>query len=146
MAEVRGLKELQAQLADLPAKLAAKALAQGMKKAMAPVLAAAKAMAPRDTGALADSLKLAIRRSRDGTVRVGIRIGGSKRGAGGADGKGKDTLPPARRWHFIELGTADLAPHPFLRPALDQNAERVLGMLKDEVLVAIQKVTRGAKK
>lgn len=140
--QIHGLKELRATLAELPAKLAAKALVQGMRKAFAPVLAAAKQMAPRDTGSLADSLRLTSRKGRDGVIRVGIRIGASKRGAGGADGVGKDTLPPARRWHFVELGTADLAPHPFLRPALDANKQAVLDALKVEILEAIKKVTK----
>ncbi len=63
-------------------------------------------------------------------VFVGIRIGGTK---------SAKALPPARRWHWIELGTAFQAAHPFLRPALDQNASGVLDALRIELAKSITK-------
>jgi hypothetical protein len=44
-----------------------KALAQACRKAFKPVLAAAKAFAPRDSGALTDSIKLTVKKPRKAT-------------------------------------------------------------------------------
>jgi HK97 gp10 family phage protein len=67
---------------------------------------------------------------------VGLYIGD----AGGAGNPGE--LPPARRWHFIEFGTADLAAHPYLRPALDANADAVLTLLRTELQASIDRALR----
>jgi HK97 gp10 family phage protein len=151
--QVRGLNVLLEQLNALQLELAAKALAKAGRAAFKPVLDAAKAMAPRDTGALADSLVLKVEKPKgdDGVFRVGIKIGkgkGAKQAklAAAAFGEGQSkSLPPARRWHFIELGTSKLAAHPFLRPALDQNANRVVELLKVELRKSIDAaVKKGA--
>lgn len=127
-----GMAALQEQLTNLGAELGVKAMAQAARQAFKPVLEAARAMAPVDTGELRDSLRLSVKKPRagDGVVVVGLRIGGSK----GAKG-----LPPARRWHLAEFGTAFQAAHPFLRPALDQNAAAVLELLKTELVKSIAK-------
>lgn len=145
--QVRGMKGLLEQLTRLQADLAAKALAKAGRAAFKPVLDAAKAMAPRDTGALADSLVLKVEKPKgdDGVFRVGIKIGKGKAAkqaviAAAAFGEGQSKgLPPARRWHFIELGTSKLAAHPFLRPALDQNAALVVELLKAQLQAQIFK-------
>lgn len=155
--DVRGLDALQAQLLELGAELGLKTLAEAARKAFKPVLDDAKSMVPVDTGELRDSLKLSVVKSGSGdmAIAVGIRIGkgtGSKqaRVAAAAFGEGQlNSRPPARRWHFIELGTAELAPHPFLRPALDKNASRVLEALKVEIAKgiarALKKGSRGPR-
>lgn len=135
-----GLSALQAQLVDLGAELGQKALAQAARKAFKPVLETAKRLVPRDTGDLAEAIKLSVKKpgSGDAVVVVGLRIG---RGKISAPGK----LPPSARWHFIELGTVKLAAHPFLRPALDGNATAVLEQLKVELVKSIEKVRRKRK-
>jgi HK97 gp10 family phage protein len=55
---------------------------------------------------------------------------------------GSRTLPPARRWHFVELGTARLPPKSFARRALDENAEGVLAVMGDELEKILRKVAR----
>ena len=149
---IRGIGELNAKLTALGSELAAKALAQAARKAFKPVLDDAKRLVPRDTGALADSLLLAVVRKNDDTLAVGIKIGrgrGSKQAriAAAAFGEAQDDgLPPARRWHFIELGTSRTPAHPYLRPALDANAAEVIELLKKELRVSIEKALakRGA--
>jgi HK97 gp10 family phage protein len=146
--EVKGLGKLLDQLNKLQAELAAKVLAQAGRKAFKPVLDAAKAMAPKDSGDLADSLKLSVVKptSENGVLKVGIKIGvgrGSKQAkiAAAAFGEAQSkALPPARRWHFIELGTSKQAAHPYLRPALEHNSGEVLELLKGELQKAIFKV------
>ncbi len=146
--KVDGFKQLRRQLDDMKNQaLAAKVLGAAMRKAFAPVLEAARAMVPIDEGLLRESLSLTLRRSkRDDTIQVGLRIGGGVRAkqaaaAGAAFGSAAD-VPPARRWHFIEFGTANMAAHPFLRPALDSNAARVLELLKSELAAGIVKAAR----
>jgi HK97 gp10 family phage protein len=131
-----GLKELQAQLVNLGAELGVKTLARAARKAFQPVLDDARNLVPVDTGELRDSLKLSSKRPRSGdtVVVVGLRVG-----AGRGDGT---KVPPARRWHWIELGTAKLPAHPFARPALDRNADRVLELLKEELVKGIQRAVR----
>lgn len=133
--KLHGLRELQQQLKDLgDTVLASKVLAKAARDAFRPVLEAAKSMVPRDSGALADSLMLATRRNPDGSVSVGIKIGRSRRAKQAAIARavfgGDAELPPARRWHFVEFGTAHQAAHPFLRPALDTRTGQVLEGLK----------------
>jgi HK97 gp10 family phage protein len=127
--KLQGLDGLHAQLVEIGGNLAIKTLAKAARKAFKPVLEAAKRMAPRDSGALADSLRISVVKKGDG-VAVGIVIGK----AVGKPGE----LPPKRRWHWIEFGTAKQQPHPFLRPALAANASAVLDALAIELRAGIQ--------
>lgn len=143
--EVHGVKELFKKLEELENQaLSVKVIAAAMRKAFKPVLEAAKAMVPVNEGLLRESMTLTMRKGKGGTIQVGIRIGGGARSkqaaAAGAAFGGGSALPPARRWHFIEFGTSDLAAHPFLRPALDANAQQVLSLLKEELAAGLRKV------
>jgi HK97 gp10 family phage protein len=130
--KVEGLAALQAQLVELGGEMGVKALAQAARKAFKPVLESAKGLVPKHSGALRDAIKVSVLKpGADSVVVVGLRIGGGP--------KGSKELPAARRWHFIEFGTAHMAAHPFLRPALDQNAAKVLEDLKTELAKSIQK-------
>lgn len=152
MSRLLGLAALEKQLLELGAQLAAKALAQAARRAFAPVLETAKALVPRDSGALADSLRLStVYGPGDAVVRVGISIGGGHarqaRIAAAVFGESQAEIPPARRWHFIELGTSKMPAHPYLRPALDGNVDRVLELLKVELRKSIDNaVKKGAGK
>lgn len=134
---LEGVAALEAQLNELGVEVALKSLARVARKAFLPVLDAARALAPIESGELRDAVKVSVVKPSGGesVVVVGLKIGrGSTPGDGGA--------PAARRWHFTELGTAFMSAHPFLRPALDQNAERVLGLLKEGLVAEIQRVLR----
>ena len=113
------------------------------------MLEAAKALAPVDTGALRDAIRISVVKPKtgDAVVVVGLRISGrginQARVAAAAFGEGQfRQTPPSRRWHFIELGTSELAAHPFLRPALDTNAAAVTALLMEELVKAIAAATR----
>lgn len=138
---VQGLASLEAQLVELGAQLGIKALAQASRRAFKPVLEAAQRLVPVDTGELRDAIKLSVKKPKDGesVVVVGLWIG---KGA-----KGSKKIPSVRRWHWVELGTAHMAAHPYLRPALDQNAGAVLELLKTELVKSIQKAAakKGSK-
>lgn len=153
---LKGLEGVREQLAAVDAELAAKALGQAMREAMKPVLATAKQLVPVWSGALRDALTLSVVKPSSGdlVIAVGLRVSsggsGSKQAAiaAAAFGEGQSReLPPARRWHFIELGTIHLKAHPYARPALDQNAQGVLDSLKDllakKIQAAVQKKAKG---
>ena len=136
--KIEGMETLQAQLLKLGAEAGVKALAEAARIAFAPVLEAAKSMAPVKTGALRDSLRLTLKKPKNGelVIVVGLRIAGGK-------GVGEEA-DPARRWHFEEFGTAHMAAHPVLRPALEQNADIVLEERKNQSAKAIQRaIERG---
>ncbi len=149
--KVTGLDSLQAQLLDLGAELGAKLLAQAVRKAFAPVFEAARGLVPVDSGELRDSIKLTVVKpgSSDTVVAVGLRIGKASAAKAGSmspargfqRGDGRH-FPAARRWHWIEFGTAHMAAHPFLRNALDANAGAVLDLLKEELAKSIQRAVR----
>lgn len=71
-------------------------------------------------------------------MRVGIlggaRTGGKSETASGYPGG--DT----RHWRHVELGTEDTRAQPFLRPALEQNAQEVLTTLADALRAEVAKL------
>lgn len=138
---VRGLSTLQAQLRSISAEMAGKALQGAARASFKRVKDTARALAPRDTGALASAINIGTAKGPgDSVAIVGLVVASNSTDmkqatlAAAAFGESQSTrLPPARRWHFAELGTARQAPHPFLRPALDQNAQAVVDDLKPQL-------------
>jgi len=143
--KLEGLEGLNAQLRELKALAAARVLTRAARLAFAPVLETAKALVPVDTGLTRDNIKLQVQKPKGAgaVLAVGLRIAAAK----GAQKLGREvSLSPHWRWHFIELGTSKMAAKPFLRPALDQNAARVLETLKRELLAGIQRALRRQRK
>jgi HK97 gp10 family phage protein len=141
--EVRGLKDLQQQLLELGAELAQKTLAKAARKAFLPVLNAAIAKVPVDTGLTRDNIKITVAKPKkgDSVVVVGLRIA---KAAPRQRADGSMAKSPDFRWHFIELGVAahGIAARPFLRPALDENADQVVSSLKEELEKAISQALK----
>lgn len=142
--KLQGLDALKAQLQELKAEAAGKALARAARKAFLPVLAAAQALAPVDTGLLRDSIKITVVRPQggDAVVQVGLRVAASK----GAVKLGRMTISAHWRWHFVELGTSKMAAKPFFRPALDQNAQQVLDTLREELVKGLARAVKRQRK
>ncbi len=134
--QVLGLQALQDQLLEIGAELGQKTLAAASRRAFAQVIERAKGLVPVDSGALRDALRLRVVKPKGGDtmVVVGMYVAATK-------GNGKE-LPPARRWHFVELGTVHMPAHPFARPALDATAGSVLEDLKTELAAAIQRAMK----
>lgn len=80
---------------------------------------------PVDTGALRDSIEVAVRTSRNGAVRGRVVVGGN-------DAEGATYYA-----FFLEFGTARMAAKPFLRPAVDAARSRVQGLLARRILSGI---------
>ncbi len=153
---VQGLPELQAQLRELGATMAARVLATAARKAFMPVIEAARARAPTAnestgaTGITKESIKIRVIRPKSGdtVVQVGLRIARSAEAAGlvrASRGvvKRRDA---SWRWHFVEFGTVHQAARPFIRPAMDENAQQVIDELKKELVKGINKVLRKSAK
>jgi HK97 gp10 family phage protein len=149
--KVSGLEGIQAQLEAVSAEIGQKALAAALRKQFKPVVEMAKALVPKDTGALAASLSLTVVKPSGGdtVVAVGLRVNDKAapikqaRVAAAAFGEGQTSeLPPSRRWHFEELGTIKMPARPFARPALDSNAQGMLDGLRDELSAAILKALK----
>lgn len=146
---LKGLKAVQAQLENVAAETRVKLLRSAMREAFKPVLEEAKARVPRDSGALAEGLVIGSAKVSGEAIAVGIVVvNNSSRQkqattAAAAFGEAQSMgLPPSRRWHFIELGTAKRAARPFLRPALASGAAGVLESLKAAVSKRIRKALK----
>lgn len=148
--DVKGLNIVQKQLEQVAEDTRAKVLRGAMREAMQPVLEDAKARVPRDTGALAEGLALASAKVQgDHAIAVGIVVvNNSARQkqatmAAAAFGESQSSsLPPSRRWHFIELGTAKDPARPFLRPALIRGASTAVARLAHAVSERVRKALR----
>lgn len=135
-----GLKDLEKQLVALGANEGRKVLTRAARNAFAPVLEAAKQNAPVDTGLLRDNIVIVTQKPKegDGVVLVGLRVKKSKETRQSKTGKARKPgyQSPHWRWHFAELK------HPFMRPALDANADTVVGNLRGELAKAIARVLK----
>ncbi len=148
---LRGLEGLKKQLRVLDAELRPTLLRSAMRASFKSVQEAAKQKVPADTGELREAIGIAYAKgSSDTSGAVGLVVLSTStrakqaRMAAAIFGEAQSKrLPPSRRWHFIELGTARKAARPFLRPALDENAQRVINELGREVS---KKVAAAVKK
>lgn len=154
--KLTGLAAVTAQLKEVSDDIATKALASAARTVFKRVADTAKQLVPRDSGDLREAIVVRVVKPKggNGPLVVGIKVlattGKSKQAtiAAAAFGEGQTRrLPPARRWHFIELGTKNRAPTPFLRPALDMNAQSVIDDLSDElrkkIIAAVKKKSKG---
>jgi HK97 gp10 family phage protein len=145
------LKDLEKELVALGANEGRRVLTRAAREAFAPVLEAAQAGAPVDTGLMRDNIRIVTQKPKDGdgVVNVGLRIKKSKEKRTSKHGTGdkpRMATSPHWRWHFIEGGTSTQPARPFLRPALDANAEKVVGNLRGELRKTIDRVLKKRKR
>jgi len=135
------LKELEAEIGDKALK--SKILVPAVREAMRPVLQAAIQNAPKDTGGLARSMRIEARRpnrkdrrskyvfSNDTVIATVTTAPGkvlAKRG-----------IKSDARAIAQEFGTAKHAAKPYMRPALEANAQNVVDRLAKIILKRIEK-------
>jgi HK97 gp10 family phage protein len=149
----QGLKDMETELVALGANEGRKVLTRAARVAFKPVQEAAQAAAPVDTGLLRENIAIVTQKPKDGAsvVNVGLRIRKSKETRISKHGVSKGgthrlSTSPHWRWHFIEGGTSTTPARPFLRPALDANAEKVVAGLNGELRKAIDRVLKKRKK
>lgn len=122
------IEALENRLKEVAEKVAKKALRSAARKAMAQVRKEARDNAPEDTGLLDENFALLTRvKGSEVIAKVGIR--------GGA--RENDYSPYYFR--FVELGTKDIRAKPFLRPALENNAQTAFETVMAELKKALDK-------
>ena len=143
--DVTGFKELEKSLLELE-KISGKttggkaSLRRSLTKAMQPLEQRAKDLAPKDTGDLADSITTkktkAVRISRTEFAKAsGVEVStgptGKQEGGVGA---------------WKEFGTVKEAADPFMRPAMDSEAHKVLANVRDLTKADLDKAIARAKR
>lgn len=131
-----GFAELNKALAELEPHLQKRIVSRALGKAARPVLATAKANVPVDTGKLRDGLKIRRRGpSRKTPHRQSARVTTPTR-------KELDIPADATGYYpaVIEYGSEsrELAPRPYLRPALAANASQAVNTLREETAKGIK--------
>ncbi|MDD3886644.1 MAG: HK97 gp10 family phage protein [Victivallaceae bacterium] len=107
--------DLKANLAALPDRLENRVMRKAMGKAGRVVVAAAKNVAPRRTGALKRSIKSKLTKQGNAKIYVDPKMRIETATASGA----VRVHQPSKIAHLVEFGTVNAAAHPFMRPALD---------------------------
>lgn len=152
---IKGLDAVRDQLKEVAEELQGKTLAKANRAAFKKVAEAAKSLVPVDTGDLRDAISIKAVTSK-GVVAAGIvfkttttKAKQAKMAAAVFNESQSKDLPPSRRWHFIETGTAKKGARPFLRPALDSQSQAVIddlgNQLKKVIAAAVKKKSKGAK-
>jgi HK97 gp10 family phage protein len=111
--EIPRLAEVIKAFEDLDKRARSNALRAALRAATQPVLAAAKAKAPVDTGRLRKSLATTVS-TKQGRSHAAIGLKQSIMGNSGWYGR------------MIETGTAKMPARPYLRPAFDESAGAAL--------------------
>lgn len=152
---------------DFGEKDSQKILRNAVRKSMQPVLLTAKALARKDTGALAASLQVETRRpsnkdKRSKYIDINDIVIGAVTTASGKKlatknftniktgqkqsfdlisktVKGKEIISNDQRAAAMEFGTSKLGAKPFLRPALESSAANVAGSLGDSLRFSLEK-------
>lgn len=146
--EVVGLKELNARLLALPAEIGNKPLKAALRKVGRVVQKAAQNRVRRRTGALADNIIVArVRRLPKGeeAVQVTIRArakrykDNARNRRSGRVGGEYANVGPLFYARFLEFGTSNMRPYPFLRPAFEGTKTELPEMLRTELALAIDR-------
>jgi HK97 gp10 family phage protein len=141
--EVKGLKELQEKLEELPLKLAKKDLRSALRAGATLIKKAMIALAPRDTGFLSQHFSIKTK------IKTGEEIAGSAfigpqgkinypKTSEGKKGIGR-RIAVATVARFLEFGTIKMSKKPFMTQAIDSNksdaidaiAKRLSEVMKD---------------
>lgn len=135
-----GAEVVERRLRQLPPKLQGKALRSAARSAMKIVQASARASAKQfddpDTPAQIWRL-IVIQAGRMKEPGVLMRVGV----AGGARSRKDKNYP--WYWRLIELGSEQQRARPFMRPALENNAEAVASKFTSDLNAQIDKLTVG---
>lgn len=120
---LRGSKELTALLERLQGQAVVDALTAGLLSGGELFSNAWKKAAPYKTGTYRRSISPEVRSSEPGNIAVAI---------------GTDITDPPYPM-FLEYGTSRMPPHPSMRPAFDENREKI----SDEVTKAVRQLVNG---
>ena len=127
--EVKGLKELDEALSELPKATARNVMLRTLKEQGAPIRDAGEARAPRLTGGLKQSYTVSTKLSRRQ----------KKQNRKASDVEVYIGPGPAPKGVQTEFGNAHQAAHPHLRPAFDTNVMKVLDGIAASLAAQIEK-------
>lgn len=155
--EIKGLKELQKALEQLPKEIQARPLRSAVSAGAKVIMDEAIARAPEgDTGNLKDSIYRYRSRKQSATGKetflVGVRKGKGTYGDTrrnrrlGIVGKKYITQGKAFYWRFIEFGTRFIQAKPFMRPAYESKKLEAAETIKERLKKAIDTQARKLKK
>jgi HK97 gp10 family phage protein len=154
--DIKGLKELQAALNQLPREVQKRPLRAAVSAAAKVIQDEAKRRAPIDTGNLRKAVYRTRSRSGSGTGQETFLVAVKKGKAEYANtarnrrlnrvGKKYQTQGEAYYWRFLEFGTAKMAAKPFLRPAFENKKQMAVDVLKQKLGDAITKTAMKLKK
>jgi HK97 gp10 family phage protein len=164
---VKGLDELLRRLDQIPLALSRNVARQALEEAGAVIQSAAEASAPKLTGELADDIIVEVhvagdlrsnrvligpgydrssmktrKRGRyagrqDSTTSPGVYGGFVEKGHGMA---GHSWKSRRRSGHQIELGSHDVPPHPWLKPAFEASKDAAVQVLADRTKEALDRI------
>ena len=127
--EIKGLDKIVENVID------EQALSEALGKACALVERSAKEKAPKDTGELRRSIQSEIR-GHEGVVFTTLEYAPYIEYGTGlfAENGGRTDVPwcyqdDKGEWHT----TSGIKPHPYMRPALDENRERIIEIIKGAI-------------
>lgn len=144
VSEIKGMDELNRLLEEIGPRLRNKHLRNGVSKAIRVTRDDIKATAPiRDTGQR--TYRKGATRPKPGRLRrlVRVKLRRVKRTYVKAqlfyptEGEGNDPKN-AFYWRFLEDGTKNMPPHPFILPAVDRTFNRVVRVMTGETSAGIR--------
>lgn len=97
--------------------------------------------APERTGKLKRNVVVVTKRGSRNAISSGVHI----RGVNPETGNSDNTMKASNRrnafyWRFVELGTSNMPPHPFVRPAFDARQEEATRAVIARMNTAIDEV------
>lgn len=126
-----GFEEIEKLLKKLPDKPAEKALRAGVRSGGNIIKKAAQQRVPIDSGTLEKSIfvKTQTKNFRQtGVMQVAI-----------ATQSGRTARHDAYYAHMVEFGTSKMGARPFMRPALEENTQKVINKAGQIILKRIEK-------
>ena len=158
--KIAGARELDAALAEFKKAAARAILQRTLLKAADPVLETAKALAPVEKGVLRSGIKKDTRKPKGHASKAAfaeaMAAGATRSGAAAAqrafNRENGQTFAEvfvgvedriAQAWPQ-EIGTVNHAPHPYLRPALEQRADEAQQIIEAELSGEIERARQRA--
>lgn len=147
--DLKGFDAIIARMKQLPADVRGKAGRSALGSAASEVRKQAKANALRiddvETGRrIADNIVQRVRSrytKQTGDLKVSVGVGTEKgRIPKGNPDEGKRGNTP--HWHLVELGTERMREQPYLRPALESSADKVMAVFADKLSQQIDKAQK----
>ena len=132
--KIEGGKELDAALKKLGIDLERKIAKSGARAGANIVAKAAREKAPQDSGTLKRSIKVVARSKRVGDAVVSVVTRSGKKW----NSKGMNAWYAGK----VEFGTEHTPARPFMRPALDENGERIIKAMSAKIQERITKLAK----